>query len=107
MKALLLENIHSEAVNHLSKQGFEVETHPKALSEDELKAALPGVSVLGIRSKTQVTADVIASAPDLMTIGAFCIGTDQINIPAATQRGIAIFNAPYSNTRSVVELAVS
>jgi D-3-phosphoglycerate dehydrogenase len=107
MKALLLENIHEEAAKHLRNSGFEVETAQKAYSEEELIAALDGVTVLGIRSKTQVTEKVLEAAPDLIAIGAFCIGTDQINIAAASTRGIAIFNAPYSNTRSVVELAVS
>lgn len=107
MKALLLENVHPEAATHLRNQGFEVETASKALSSEELLAALPGVTVLGIRSKTQVSEEAIASADDLIAIGAFCIGTDQINIPAASSHGVAIFNAPYSNTRSVVELAIS
>jgi D-3-phosphoglycerate dehydrogenase len=107
MKALLLENIHEDAAAHLKNLGFEVETVQKALSEEELIAALPGVTILGIRSKTQVTDMAIAAAPELAAIGAFCIGTDQINIPAASARGIAVFNAPYSNTRSVVELAIS
>jgi D-3-phosphoglycerate dehydrogenase len=107
MKALLLENIHEEAALHLKNQGFEVETVQKALSEEELIAALPDVSLLGIRSKTQVTEKALDSAPELTAIGAFCIGTDQINMAAASTRGIAVFNAPYSNTRSVVELAIS
>lgn len=107
MKALLLENIHEDAANHLRNQGYEVVTVQKALSEEELIAALPGVTVLGIRSKTQVTEKALEFAPELTAIGAFCIGTDQINIAAASARGVAIFNAPYSNTRSVVELAVA
>jgi D-3-phosphoglycerate dehydrogenase len=107
MKALLLENIHEDAAAHLKNQGFEVVTVAKALNEEELIAALPGVTVLGIRSKTQVTEKALESAPELAAIGAFCIGTDQINIPVASARGVAVFNAPYSNTRSVVELAIA
>ncbi|MFM2414737.1 MAG: hypothetical protein RI911_430 [Candidatus Parcubacteria bacterium] len=106
-KALLLENIHADAVTLLKKNDFEVVTHPKAMSEQELTKALQGVSYLGIRSKTQVTAEVIASASHLEVIGAFCIGTNQIDDAACTKRGIAVFNAPYSNTRSVVELVVA
>lgn len=107
MKALLLENVHAEAATHLKNQGFEVEQVNRALKPDELTNALSGVTVLGIRSKTQVSAEAIAAANDLVAIGAFCIGTDQIDIPAASKHGVAIFNAPYSNTRSVVELAIA
>src|ERR1700678_3562141 len=107
MKALLLENIHPDAVARLTKAGHDVETGKRALSEDELIAALPGVQLLGIRSGTQVTARVLAEAPDLVAIGAFCIGVNQIDLAAASRRGIAVFNAPFSNTRSVVELALA
>lgn len=105
-KALLLENVHSEAAQILRDAGCIVETHAKALSEDDLIKALDGVSILGIRSKTQVTRRVLESAVQLHTIGAYCIGTNQIDLRTATERGIAVFNAPYSNTRSVVELAL-
>src|SRR5690606_185159 len=87
--------------------GFNVETYAAALSEDELCEKIKNVSVLGIRSKTQVTARVLEHANRLMVIGAFCIGTNQIDLPEATRRGIAVFNAPFSNTRSVVELAIA
>jgi D-3-phosphoglycerate dehydrogenase len=107
MKALLLENIHPDAVARLTKAGHDVETGKRALSEDELIAALPGVQLLGIRSGTQVTERVLAQAPDLVAIGAFCIGTNQIDLAAAARRGVAVFNAPFSNTRSVVELALA
>jgi D-3-phosphoglycerate dehydrogenase / 2-oxoglutarate reductase len=107
MRALLLEGIHPDAVNRLEKEGYQVELLGRALDEDELIARLPGVHLLGIRSKTRVTAAALESAPDLIGIGAFCIGTDQIDLAAASQRGVAVFNAPFSNTRSVVELAVS
>src|ERR1700678_323273 len=107
MKALLLENIHPDAVARLTKAGHDVETGKRALSEDELIAALPGVQLLGIRSGTQVTERVLAQAPDLVAIGAFCIGTNQIDLAAAARRGVAVFNAPFSNTRSVVEPALA
>jgi len=79
----------------------------RALGEDELIEALPGISLLGIRSQTQVTERVLASAPDLLAVGAFCIGTNQVDLGAAAQRGVVVFNAPFSNTRSVVELAIA
>ena len=106
MKALLLENIHADAEKSLRNRGFEVETLPGALNEDDLIAALEGVDYLGIRSRTYVTRRVIEAAPHLRAIGAFCIGTNQIDLDAATEAGVAVFNAPYSNTRSVVELAI-
>ena len=105
--ALLLENIHPHAVELLGTAGFEVRTRTGALDADELSDALQGVSVLGIRSTTHVTADVLDKASDLLAVGAFCIGTNQIDLAAATERGVAVFNAPFSNTRSVVELAIA
>ncbi len=107
MKALLLESLHPLATAVLEDAGIEVETRPGALDEAELVAALDGVDLLGIRSKTEVTARVLAERPDLVAVGAFCIGTNQIDLGAAADLGIAAFNAPYSNTRSVVELAVA
>jgi D-3-phosphoglycerate dehydrogenase / 2-oxoglutarate reductase len=107
VKALLLENIHPEAVRLLEDAGLEVVKQRSALGETELAAALPGVALLGIRSKTHLSASVLAQSPDLLAIGAFCIGTDQIDLPAASALGIAVFNAPYSNTRSVVELTLA
>jgi D-3-phosphoglycerate dehydrogenase / 2-oxoglutarate reductase len=107
VKALLLENIHPDAVRLLEDAGLEVIKQRSALGEAELAAALPGVALLGIRSKTQLTASVLARAPDLLAVGAFCIGTDQIDLAAASALGIAVFNAPYSNTRSVVELTLA
>ncbi|MFM8850543.1 MAG: phosphoglycerate dehydrogenase, partial [Cytophagales bacterium] len=82
-------------------------SYPSGLDEDELCEKIKNVSVLGIRSKTQVTSKVIDSANRLMVIGAFCIGTNQIDLKTATKKGIAVFNAPFSNTRSVVELAIA
>jgi D-3-phosphoglycerate dehydrogenase len=107
VKALLLENIHPEAVGLLEHAGLEVIHRPSALREADLAAALPGVAVLGIRSKTRLSAEVLAAAPDLLAVGAFCIGTDQIDLAAASALGVAVFNAPYSNTRSVVELTLA
>jgi D-3-phosphoglycerate dehydrogenase / 2-oxoglutarate reductase len=105
--ALLLENIHPEAARRLEEAGLQVTAMRGALDEADLVAALPGVTVLGIRSKTQLTDAVLRAAPDLLAVGAFCIGTDQIDLAAASARGIAVFNAPYSNTRSVVELTLA
>ena len=105
--ALLLENLHPHARTILEAAGFEVVTRTGALDESELVEALAGVQVLGIRSKTQVSAEVLAAATDLEVVGAFCIGTNQIDLAAAAARGIAVFNAPFSNTRSVVEIAVA
>jgi D-3-phosphoglycerate dehydrogenase len=107
VRTLLLENIHKDAVALLESQGHQVETVSRALDEDELIKRLDGVHLLGIRSKTTVSAAVLAAAPELRAIGAFCIGTDQIDHGVAARSGIAVFNAPFSNTRSVVELAVA
>ncbi|HSE10631.1 MAG TPA: phosphoglycerate dehydrogenase [Nocardioidaceae bacterium] len=105
--ALLLENIHPVAEELLSAAGMKVRTMPGALDESELVEALQDVDLLGIRSKTQVTSAVLEQAPRLLSIGAFCIGTNQIDLKAASKRGVAVFNAPFSNTRSVVELALA
>lgn len=107
MKALLLENIHPEAERLLREREIEVVTAKGALDEDELISALDGVQLLGIRSKTHVTRQVLEAAPSLVAIGAFCIGTNQIDLVAAAEHGVVVFNAPFSNTRSVVELAVA
>jgi D-3-phosphoglycerate dehydrogenase / 2-oxoglutarate reductase len=107
VRVLLLENIHPDAVLRLESEGYLVESLQSALDEDELIARIEGVHLLGIRSKTQVSARVLAAAPQLVAIGAFCIGTDQIDLAAAAAAGIAVFNAPFSNTRSVVELALA
>ncbi|QGQ19612.1 phosphoglycerate dehydrogenase [Cellulomonas sp. JZ18] len=105
--ALLLENLHPQARQILETAGFDVVTRTGALDEGELVESLAGVQVLGIRSKTHVSAEVLAAAPDLEVVGAFCIGTNQIDLHAASSRGIAVFNAPFSNTRSVVEIAIA
>jgi len=107
INVLLLENVHPVAMELMKGEGFNVEAYTAALTEDELCKKIKNVNVLGIRSKTQVTAKVLEHANRLMTIGAFCIGTNQIDLKAATKKGIAVFNAPFSNTRSVVELAIA
>jgi len=107
LKALLLENLHPQARSILETAGFVVTTRTGALDEAELIEALDGVQLLGIRSKTHVTAEVLASAPSLVAVGAYCIGTNQIDLAEAAARGVAVFNAPFSNTRSVVEIAIA
>ena len=106
-RALLLENIHSDAAWNLKDAGWDVERLDRALGEDELVERLADVQLLGLRSGTTVTSRVLDGAPDLLAIGAFCIGTNQIDLAAAADKGVAVFNAPFSNTRSVVELALS
>ncbi|MFD0705170.1 phosphoglycerate dehydrogenase [Alloscardovia venturai] len=107
VKALLLENIHPLAADFLRSQGIDVETRSGALDEDELITALQDVELLGIRSKTNVTQRVLDNAPNLNAVGCFSIGTNQVNLTHAAHKGVAVFNAPYSNTRSVVELVIS
>ncbi|MCM5571350.1 phosphoglycerate dehydrogenase [Burkholderiaceae bacterium FT117] len=107
LKFVLLEGIHPSAVEALRSDGYtSVETHAKALSGAELAAAIEGAHFLGIRSRTQLTAEVLAQAPKLSAIGCFCIGTNQVDLDAAARRGIPVFNAPFSNTRSVAELVL-
>lgn len=106
-KALLLEDPHEYADEPLVDRGVEVTRISGSLDEDELIEALKGVKILGIRSKTQVTERVIKNSPKLRMIGAYCIGTNQIDLEAARRGGISVFNAPYANTRSVVELAIA
>ncbi len=104
-EVLLLENIHPTATEIFERNGFIVHTRTGSLGEDELIEALQGMTMVGIRSNTKVTEKVLEHT-DLQAIGAFCIGTNQIDLAAAASRGIAAFNAPYSNTRSVVELVI-
>lgn len=106
IKILLLENVHPAAFDNLSEDGFSVELVQHSLSEEELIEKIKGVHVLGIRSKTQVTRKVLEAANKLLVVGAFCIGTTQIDLESCKQNGVVVFNAPYSNTRSVVELAI-
>ena len=107
IKILLLENISDSAVKEFETRGYgNVERLGGALSEEDLVKAVKGVHVLGIRSKTRITPAVIEAADKLLTIGAFCIGVNQIDLASATENGVAVFNAPYSNTRSVAELII-
>lgn len=107
IKVLLLENISDAAVRELEAAGYtNIERVSGALSEDDLVKAVQGVHLLGIRSKTRVTKRVIEAADKLLAIGAFCIGVNQVDLKAATEKGVAVFNAPYSNTRSVAELII-
>lgn len=106
MKIALLENIHPVAKESLEEKGFKVELHKQSYSGDELVEVLKGFDAVGIRSKTQMTEEVLKKSPHLMAIGCFCIGTNQVNLNAAKKIGIPVFNAPYSNTRSVAELVM-
>ncbi|MEW6434909.1 MAG: phosphoglycerate dehydrogenase [Myxococcota bacterium] len=109
LTVLLLENIHPVAEAHLVERGFTVKRVAGALQGPELARHLEGVHLLGIRSKTNVTKEVLDApqAKDLMAIGAFCIGTNQIALEHAAKKGVAVFNAPFSNTRSVAELVLA
>jgi D-3-phosphoglycerate dehydrogenase len=108
LKAVLLEGIHASAVEALRKDGYtQIETHAKALAGADLKAAVAEAHFLGIRSRTRLTAEVLEHAPALAAIGCFCIGTNQVDLKAAMQLGIPVFNAPFSNTRSVAELVLA
>lgn len=106
INVLLLENIHPDAVRLMKEEGYNVEVYHAALDEDELIEKIKDVSILGIRSKTHVTKKVLLHANRLMAVGAFCIGINQIDIVSCLKKGVVVFNAPYSNTRSVVELAI-
>ncbi len=106
INVLLLEGVHTDAVEIFKKEGYNVEFSPDSLSESELIEKIKGVHVIGIRSKTKITQKVVDAADKLLAVGAFCIGTKQIDLDACKLKGIAVFNAPYSNTRSVVELAI-
>jgi D-3-phosphoglycerate dehydrogenase / 2-oxoglutarate reductase len=107
MKVLLVENVHTTAVENFKSVGFSVDLKKDAPSEDDLIKMLPNYQVLGIRSKTQLTAKVIKACSHLHAIGAFCIGTNQIDLNTSNRQGLPVFNAPYSNTRSVAELVIA
>jgi D-3-phosphoglycerate dehydrogenase len=107
INVLLLENVHPIGIELMKQEGYNVEVISSALSEDELTEKIKNVSILGIRSKTNVTKKVLENANRLISIGAFCIGTNQIDLETCTEKGIAVFNAPFSNTRSVVEMAIA
>ena len=106
MKALLLENISGIAADLFARHGFAVETVPGALDEAKLLQRIADVAVLGVRSKTPITRGLIEHAPGLLAVGAFCIGVDRIDRSACSDRGVAVFNDPHSNSRSVAELAL-
>jgi D-3-phosphoglycerate dehydrogenase / 2-oxoglutarate reductase len=105
-KALFLEGIHEDAVSEFARAGYEVSTRPGSLDADSLVKEIRDVSVLGIRSKTRVTRSMLESAPELLVVGAYCIGVEQIDCASCAEQGIAVFNDPHSNTRSVAELAL-
>ncbi len=106
-KVLLLEGVNDSAVElFLSSKSFSVERLPKALEADALREAIKGVDLLGIRSRTQLTPDVFSDADRLTVVGCFSVGTNQVDLDAARRRGIPVFNAPFSNTRSVAELVI-
>ena len=108
IRFLLLEGIHNSAIDMLNQHGyFNIEPLPAALPEEELLEKINGVHFLGIRSRTQLNREVLAAANKLIGIGCFCIGTNQVDLNAASEHGIAVFNAPYSNTRSVAELVLA
>ncbi|HXF42147.1 MAG TPA: phosphoglycerate dehydrogenase [Pyrinomonadaceae bacterium] len=107
IKVLLLENVSDTAIRQLESSGYtNITKLDKALNEEDLAEAIKDIHILGIRSKTRITKRVLERAEKLLTIGAFCIGVNQIDLKAATEKGIAVFNAPYSNTRSVAELII-
>ena len=106
-KVLLLEGVNDSAVElFLSAKSFSVERLPKALEAGALREAIKGVDLLGIRSRTQLTAELFSGADRLTVVGCFSVGTNQVDLDAARRRGIPVFNAPFSNTRSVAELVI-
>src|SRR5215510_5909581 len=108
IKILLLEGIHQSAVDALHADGYtHIEYHPKSLPEAQLIEATSDAYFIGIRSATELTARVLESAPRLIGIGCFCIGTNQVDLEFARERGVPVFNAPFSNTRSVAELVLA
>jgi D-3-phosphoglycerate dehydrogenase len=108
IKFLLLEGVHQSAVETLKAAGYSnIVCHPKALPEQQLKEEIADAHFIGIRSRTQLTDDVLSAAKKLIAVGCFCIGTNQVDLKAATEKGIVIFNAPFSNTRSVAELVIA
>jgi len=107
IKVLLLENIHASAHHIFSAERFQIEAVKHAMKEDELAHKIADVHVLGIRSKTQLTERVLSAGKRLLSVGCFCIGTNQVNLGAANHMGVPVFNAPFSNTRSVAELMIA
>lgn len=108
IKFLLLEGVHQTAVDTLKAAGYtNIEYHTSSLPEEQLKESIADAHFVGIRSRTQLTEEIFAAAPKLIAVGCFCIGTNQVDLNAAMERGVAVFNAPYSNTRSVAELVLA
>ncbi|PFH50818.1 hypothetical protein AMATHDRAFT_144237 [Amanita thiersii Skay4041] len=107
IRVLLLENISLDAVQCLRAKGFHVDHHTRAMSEDDLIQNIGNYHAIGIRSKTKITANVVKAATKLLVIGCFCIGTNQVDLPAAARAGIPVFNSPFSNSRSVAELVMA
>jgi len=108
IKVVLLESVHRSAIDALQADGYtNVQQHTGALDGPRLKDAIADAHVVGIRSRTQLTAEVLAAAPKLIAVGAFCIGTNQVDLGAAETLGVPVFNAPFSNTRSVAELVIA
>ena len=108
IKFLLLEGVHPSARATLQQSGYSnIEEHKKALPLEELKVAIANTHFVGIRSRTQLTQEVFDAAKKLVAVGCFCIGSNQVELDAATRRGITVFNAPFSNTRSVAELVLA
>ncbi len=106
MRVLLLEGIHAAAIEYFEKEGYTVRALSGSIGEEALIRELPGITLLGIRSRTRITRRILDSAPELKAIGAFCIGTNAVDLEACSDNGVIVFNAPYANTRSVVELAL-
>lgn len=108
IKILLLEGLHQSATNEFNKKGYtNIDSYKEAMTEEELLNSIENYHIIGIRSKTNLTAPVLEKAKKLMTIGCFCIGTNQVDLAKATELGIPVFNSPYSNTRSVAELIIA
>ena len=108
IKILLLEGLHQNALDRFTQAGYsQIEYHKGALSEADLLKSIADAHFVGLRSRTQLSAEVLAAAKKLVAVGCFCIGTNQVDLQAATERGVAVFNAPYSNTRSVAELVIA
>ena len=108
IKVLLLEGVSQSALDVFRNAGYsQIDFHEKSLPDDELKQHIADAHIIGIRSRTQLTSDVLDQAKRLMAVGCFCIGTNQVDIADAGLRGVPVFNAPYSNTRSVAELVIA
>lgn len=108
IRFLLLEGVHQSAIDTLQRAGYHnIELHQKALPTEELKVAIADAHFVGIRSRSQLSAEIFEAAKKLVAVGCFCIGTNQVDLQAATRKGVAVFNAPFSNTRSVAELVIA